>query len=53
VCAYLEGPPRRRRAEAEAAVAVLDGLLLLRQIAGPAAANRAAATLGVRAPRTN
>jgi AcrR family transcriptional regulator len=53
VCAYLDGPPRRRRAEAEAAVAVLDGLLLLRQIAGPAAANRAASTLGLRASRTN
>ena len=44
---FVRGTPARRRAEAEAAVAILDGLLLLRQIAGPAAANRAAKTLGV------
>ena len=36
-----------RRADVEAAVAVLDGLLLLRQVAGPRAANRAARALGI------
>jgi AcrR family transcriptional regulator len=45
---YLAGPPRRRRAEAEATIALLDGLLLLRQLAGPDAASRAAARLGIR-----
>lgn len=45
---FLEGNVRARRNEAETAIAVLDGLLLLRQVAGPAAANRAARTLGVR-----
>lgn len=42
----LEGPPARRRAEAEAAVALIDGLLLLRQLAGAEAADRAARRLG-------
>jgi AcrR family transcriptional regulator len=41
------GPPKRRRAEAEAAIAVIDGLLLLRQLAGAEAATRAARALGV------
>lgn len=44
----IDGPPSRRKAEAETAIALLDGLLLLRQLAGPAAANRAARSLGVR-----
>jgi AcrR family transcriptional regulator len=44
----LDGPPEVRRREAEGALALIDGLLLLRQIAGPDAADRAAATLGVR-----
>lgn len=39
---HLHGDPEHRRAEAEAALAVLDGLLLLRQLAGPDAAHRAA-----------
>jgi AcrR family transcriptional regulator len=40
--AFIGGPRPRRRAEAEAAIATLDGLLLLRQLAGPAVADRAA-----------
>jgi AcrR family transcriptional regulator len=43
---YLQGTPARRRTEAETAVAVLDGLLLLRQMAGTAAADRAAKRIG-------
>ena len=39
---FITGTPARRRSEAEAAIAVIDGLLLLRQLAGPAAADRAA-----------
>ena len=45
---FFDGTPSRRRAEAEAAIALLDGLLLLRQLRGPSAANRAAKRLGVR-----
>ena len=45
---FLEGDARTQRAEAEAAIALLDGLLLLRQVSGPAAADRAASRLGVR-----
>ena len=44
---YFTGPDDRRRADAEAGIALLDGLLLLRQLAGPDAAERAAARLGV------
>ncbi len=43
---YLQGTPAQRRAEAETAIAVLDGLLLLRQMAGSAAADRAAKRVG-------
>lgn len=43
----LEGTARERRAEAETAIALLDGLLLLRQLAGAKAADRAARRLGV------
>ena len=45
---FFKGTARRRRAEAETAIAVIDGLLLLRQLGGPAAANRAADRLGIR-----
>lgn len=43
--AVLVGTPAHKRREAEAALALVDGLLLLRQLAGPAAANRAAKVL--------
>ena len=39
---FISGTSARRRAEAEAAIAVIDGLLLVRQLAGPAVADRAA-----------
>lgn len=48
VADYITGTPKHRRIEAEAAIAVIDGVLLLRQLAGPAAANRAAKRLGIR-----
>ena len=38
----IAGSAARRRAQATAAVAMLDGLLLMRQLAGPDSANRAA-----------
>jgi AcrR family transcriptional regulator len=44
---FVTGSPSRRRSEAEAAIALLDGLLLLRQMAGPVAAERAARQLGI------
>lgn len=47
---YITGNAARRLSEAEAAIAVLDGLLLLRQLAGPESADRAARQLGVIAP---
>jgi len=45
---FVRGAPARRRTEAEAAIAVLDGLLLLRQLAGPEVADRAARRIGIR-----
>jgi AcrR family transcriptional regulator len=45
---FLVGTPQRRRAEAEATLALIDGVLLLRQLGGPAAAARAAKALGLR-----
>jgi AcrR family transcriptional regulator len=44
---YFEGSPERRRLEAETSIAILDGLLLLRQMAGPGSANRAAKRVGI------
>lgn len=46
---FFAGDPGRRRAEAEATLVLVDGVLLLRQLAGAAAANRAAVALGLRA----
>ena len=48
VAGFITGPAARRRAEAEAAIALIDGLLLLRLLKGPDAAERAARRLGVR-----
>ncbi|MFF5175645.1 hypothetical protein ACFY3U_23880 [Micromonospora sp. NPDC000089] len=45
--ALLTGDPADRRAEAEAAIVLVDGLLLLRQLAGPEAADRAAERMGL------
>jgi AcrR family transcriptional regulator len=45
---FLTGPTEERRAEAETAIAVVDGLLLLRQLGGPEAAERAAHRIGIR-----
>jgi len=44
---FVQGTPAKRRAEAEATIALIDGLLLLRALAGPKAATRAAKRLGV------
>lgn len=44
---HLEGPLGRRRAEAELTIALADGLLLFRQLAGAEAAERAARRLGI------
>ena len=43
----IDAPGDARRSEATAAIVLVDGLLLLRQIAGPAAADDAARRLGV------
>jgi AcrR family transcriptional regulator len=45
--AFIQGTPAKRRNEAEAAIALIDGLLLLRQLAGAPSARRAARILGV------
>ncbi len=50
---FIRGPRAYRRAEAEVAIAVLDGLLLLRQLAGPRVANRAARRISAAVPRTS
>ena len=44
--AMVEGTPARRRGEAEAGIALIDGLLLLRLLAGPDAADRAVRRIG-------
>lgn len=46
-CDHLVGSPEHRRAEAETAIAVLDGLLLLRVTAGPEVADGVARRLGI------
>lgn len=45
---FFRGNPEKRRSEAEATLALVDGLLLMRQLAGPQAADRAAKALGLR-----
>ena len=47
----IDGTPARRRTEAAAAIATIDGLLILRQLAGPATANQAANAIGRAEPR--
>jgi AcrR family transcriptional regulator len=47
VAGFIEGTTAERRAEAEAAIALIDGLLLLRRLAGPEVAGRASHQLGV------
>lgn len=44
---FIDGDESYRRTEAESAIALLDGLLLLRLLAGPAAAERAATRFGI------
>jgi len=48
---FLTGTPAARRTEAESAITLIDGLLLLRQISGPASSVRVARRLGVTGPR--
>lgn len=45
---FFPGTPEQRQAEAEATVALVDGVMLLRQLAGAEAAERAAAAIGLR-----
>lgn len=47
----IDGPSASRRAEAAAAIATIDGLLILRQLLGPDTANQAAKAL--RRPRSH
>jgi AcrR family transcriptional regulator len=44
---FFRGNPRQRRAEAEATLALIDGVLLMRQLAGDQTADRAARALGI------
>jgi AcrR family transcriptional regulator len=46
----IDGPPAIRKTQASAAIATLDGLLLMRQLAGAEVANRAAK--GIMSPNT-
>lgn len=48
---FVTGTAAHRRREAAAAIAMLDGLLLIRQLAGADVADRAAVALGVRGRR--
>jgi AcrR family transcriptional regulator len=50
VAEFIDGTPEQQRIEAETAIALIDGLLLLRQLAGPRSAQRAARRIGIRAP---
>ena len=43
----MAGTLAQRKAQAEGAIAVIEGLILLRLLAGPKTANRAARTLGI------
>ena len=45
---FIDGTPEEQRIEAETAIALIDGLLLLRLLAGPGPAERAARRIGVR-----
>jgi AcrR family transcriptional regulator len=47
---FLTGTPTARRTEAESAITLIDGLLLLRQISGPSSSARVARRLGVTGP---
>lgn len=44
---FFRGNPKQRRGEAEATLALIDGVLLMRQLAGAQAADRAAKALGM------
>ncbi len=44
---FIDGTADEQRIEAEAAIALIDGLLLIRQLAGPDVAHRAATRLGI------
>jgi AcrR family transcriptional regulator len=45
---FIDGTPAEQRIEAETAIALIDGLLLLRQLVGPESADRAARRIGIR-----
>lgn len=45
---FIDGAPEEQRIEAETAIALIDGLLFLRLLAGPEPAERAARRIGVR-----
>ena len=47
LASLMAGPPAQRRAQAQAAVAVVEGLTLIRLLAGPKTAEAAAKTLGI------
>jgi AcrR family transcriptional regulator len=47
VATFIGAPADRVKPEATATIALLDGLLLLRQVSGPEVADRAARTLGI------